>query len=76
MTAAPARKSDLGIRTASAAVMLAVAGLALWQGGVVLDAFMVLVALGVMAEFAGLVFKMGLGARARVIRRGRTQCWQ
>ena len=65
MTAAPAKKSDLGVRTASAAVMLAIAGIALWQGGVVLDAFMVLVALAVMAEFAGLVFKMGLDTSAK-----------
>ena len=39
-SAAPgAGRSDLPIRLASAAVMLALAGLALWQGGRVLDLF-------------------------------------
>ena len=58
MTAAPAKKSDLGVRTASAAIMVAIAGLALWQGGVVLDAFILLVALVVLWEFTMLVNKI------------------
>jgi phosphatidate cytidylyltransferase len=65
VTSAPVKKSDLGVRTASAVVMLAAAGLALWLGGLVLDTFVLLVALAVLAEFAGLVFKMGLDAPAK-----------
>ena len=65
MTAHPPKKSDLGVRVASAAVMLAVAGLAFWQGGAVLDVFLVIVAAAVMAEFAGLVLRMDLGSVAR-----------
>ena len=33
MTIPPPKKSDLGVRTASAVVMLAVSGTALWLGG-------------------------------------------
>ncbi|GFE72440.1 phosphatidate cytidylyltransferase [Novosphingobium sp. TCA1] len=51
----PARKkSDLGVRTASAAVMLVVAGGALWLGGVVWTAFVCAVALGVLWEWVRL----------------------
>ncbi|MEC9066249.1 MAG: phosphatidate cytidylyltransferase [Pseudomonadota bacterium] len=54
--AAPgAGRSDLPIRLASAAVMLALAGLALWQGGRVLDLFIGLVAFACLAEFTVLV---------------------
>lgn len=48
---APARKSDLGPRTASAVVMIAVAGTALWFGGAVWTAFVTLVCAGVLWEW-------------------------
>ena len=57
MTEAPARKSDLGVRTLSAIVMLTVAGGALFLGGIWLDAFIVIVAAATFAEFVLLVLK-------------------
>lgn len=48
-------KSDLGTRTLSAIVMVAVAGAALWLGGWVFTAFVVAVGLGVLWEWWGLV---------------------
>lgn len=51
------KTSDLPKRLASAVVMLAVAGTALWSGGRVLDGFIVLVALACFAEFALLVLR-------------------
>lgn len=45
------RTADLPRRAASAAVMLAVAGAALWAGGAVLSAFIALVALVCFVEF-------------------------
>ena len=48
---APAKKSDLGVRTASAIVMVAIAGTALWAGGWVFLAFVVAVGLGVLWEW-------------------------
>ncbi len=50
----PPKKSDLGVRAASAVVMVAVAGTALWLGGWVWTAFVALVALGVLWEWRGL----------------------
>lgn len=52
---APQKKSDLGVRTLSAIVMLAVAGGALWLGGWFWAAFCVAVALGVVWEWTSLV---------------------
>lgn len=49
------KKSDLGTRTLSAIVMIAVAGTALWLGGWVWTAFVAAVALGVLWEWRGLV---------------------
>lgn len=59
------RKSDLGVRTLSAIVMLVVAGAALWLGGAAFTALVVLVALGVLWEFWGLIrgFAPSLPAR-------------
>jgi len=65
-TASPAKKSDLGVRTASAIVMLAVAGTALWLGGWVWTGFVAAVALGVLWEWAGLVRAMCSGQLARL----------
>ncbi len=56
------RTSDLPVRVASAAVMLAVAGAALWLGGVWLDAFIALVALACYYEFARLILRIEGGA--------------
>lgn len=53
--AEPAKQSDLGVRAASAVVMLAVAGTALWLGGWVWTLFVALVALGVLWEWTRLV---------------------
>lgn len=49
--------SDLPKRAASAVVMLAVAGAALWEGGLVLDGFIVLVAAICFVEFVHLVLR-------------------
>jgi phosphatidate cytidylyltransferase len=48
--AAP-KKSDLGVRTASALVMVAVGGIALWLGGLVWSIFAVAIMLGVLWEW-------------------------
>jgi len=48
------RTSDLKVRTLSAFVMLAVAGGALWAGGWIWTAFVVLVALAVVSEWGAL----------------------
>jgi len=55
LTASQPKKSDLGVRAASAVVMVAVAGTALWLGGWVWTAFVAGVALGVLWEFVQLV---------------------
>ncbi len=49
------KKSDLPVRAASAVVMLAIAGTALWLGGAVLDGFIALVAIAVSIEFAQMI---------------------
>jgi phosphatidate cytidylyltransferase len=46
-----AKKSDLGVRTASAVVMVVVAGAALWLGGMVWSLFGVAIMLGVLWEW-------------------------
>lgn len=51
MSEAPAKRGDLGGRTASAVVMLVLAGVALWAGGWFWTAFVALVALGVLWEW-------------------------
>ena len=48
------KNSDLPVRAASAVVMIAVAGAALWLGGAVWAGFVALVALGTFWEFATL----------------------
>ena len=60
------KTSDLGVRTASAIVMLAVAGIAIWLGGAVLDAFIALVAAACFVELALLVAKATPGLPARL----------
>jgi phosphatidate cytidylyltransferase len=56
--AAAKKKSDLGVRTASAVVMVAVAGAALWFGGWFWTAFVVAIALGVFWEWRGLTVRL------------------
>lgn len=60
-----ARKSDLGVRTLSAIVMIVVAGGALWLGGWVWAVFVALVAMGVLWEWRGLVRRFPVGVVAR-----------
>ena len=51
----PRKKSDLPVRFASAVVMLAVAGTALWLGGFWFDLFALIVAVLCVSEFGRLV---------------------
>lgn len=56
------KKTDLGVRVASALVMIAVAGAALWLGGWVWTVFVGLVAVGLLKEWIDLVKAFGLGS--------------
>jgi phosphatidate cytidylyltransferase len=63
----PAKKSDLGVRTLSAVVMLAVSGTALWLGGWWWTVFCGAIAAGVLWEWRGLAYAIassGLGRAA------------
>lgn len=51
-------RSDLGIRTLSGVVMMGVAALAIWIGGWVFRAFVILVALGLLREWLRLAWKL------------------
>lgn len=51
-------KSDLKVRAASAAVMLAIAGIAFWFGGLTLDLFVAAVAFCVFVEYVMLASKI------------------
>lgn len=66
MTQPQPKKSDLPVRAASAVVMVAVAGTALWLGGWVWTAFVAAVALGVLWEFVQLVRGFVPGGPARI----------
>lgn len=66
MDTAVSPKSDLPVRVASAAVMLALAGIAVWQGGLVLKGFIALIGLGVFAEYTALTVKIAADP-ARVV---------
>ncbi len=61
------RRPDLGKRVASAVVMLAVAGSALWLGGWPLRIFVVLVGIGLLWEWNGLVARMTRTTGARTL---------
>ena len=61
------RTSDLPKRAASAAVMMAVAVGAVWAGGVVLDALIVLVALICMGEFVRLILRAAHKTATRAV---------
>ncbi|MFC0205407.1 phosphatidate cytidylyltransferase [Novosphingobium soli] len=62
----PAGRSDLGVRTASALIMVAVAGTALWVGGAVWIAFVCAISVGVLWEWVRLarMATPGPGGRA------------
>lgn len=66
MTQPQPKKSDLGVRTASALVMVAVAGTALWLGGAVWTVFVAVVALGVLWEWSSLAFALTIGGLGRL----------
>jgi len=55
---APAKKSDLGVRVASAIVMVLVASGAVWIGGPVFSVFVLVLAVGLLWEWWGLVTKI------------------
>jgi phosphatidate cytidylyltransferase len=63
----PAKKSDLGVRTLSAIVMVAVAGGMVWAGGYIFSAFVGLLALVMLWEAWGLVSKISASPIYRVI---------
>ncbi len=65
MTATPPKKSDLGVRAASAVVMIAVAGTALWLGGWAWTLFVAAVGLGVLWEWFRLAFAITHKVSAR-----------
>ena len=67
MTEAQPKKSDLGVRVASALVMVVVAGAALWLGGWAWGIFVLLLAIGVLFEWGGLVSKFGISPRAKAL---------
>ncbi len=56
------KKSDLGVRTVSAVVMIAVAGMALWLGGWVWTVFVAAVAAGVLWEWIALARRFAANA--------------
>lgn len=62
----PRTKSDLGVRTVSALVMVAVAGTAIWLGGAVWIAFVCAIAVGVLWEWIRMARRAtpGPGGRA------------
>ncbi|MEZ5744838.1 MAG: phosphatidate cytidylyltransferase [Sphingomonadaceae bacterium] len=55
---APPKSSDLGVRTVSALVMLAIAGTALWLGGMAWVIFVLVVGVGVWFEWSALSLLM------------------
>ncbi|HUD29471.1 MAG TPA: phosphatidate cytidylyltransferase [Novosphingobium sp.] len=57
--------SDLGVRTVSAIVMVAVAGTALWLGGAVWTAFVCMISVGVLYEWIRLARRASPGPGAR-----------
>ena len=58
MSDAAVKKSDLGVRTVSAIVMVAVAGAAIWGGGWYFDAFVLVLAILVFSEWRSLTATM------------------
>lgn len=64
--AGAATPSDLLVRTMSALVMVALAGFALWQGGLIWSVFVGLVAAGVLLEWSRLVLAFVPGVPGRL----------
>ncbi|MEO1967559.1 MAG: phosphatidate cytidylyltransferase [Sphingomonadaceae bacterium] len=60
-------RSDLPIRAASAVVMLTIAGLALWAGGMALVAFIGLATVACFVEYVSLVVRATSGTALRVV---------
>lgn len=54
MSEAVVKKSDLGVRTASAVAMVAIAGVAVWGGGWYFDTFVLVLAILVFSEWRSL----------------------
>lgn len=54
MSKAVVKKSDLGVRTASAVAMVAIAGVAVWGGGWYFDTFVLVLAILVFSEWRSL----------------------
>lgn len=61
------KRSDLGVRSLSAAIMVAVAAAALWLGGWYWTGLVALVALGVVWEWCELVLRFARSAIAQLI---------
>ena len=56
---------ELAVRVISAAVMLGIAGIAFFLGGIVLDAFIALIGIAALVEFALLTGRLEIGPLAR-----------
>jgi len=63
----PKKKSDLGLRAASAVVMLAIAGAALWAGGMVWSVFAVAIGSLVLGEWMRIVLRMTASTLRRIV---------
>lgn len=61
------RTGDLPKRAASAAVMLGVAGIAIWRGGWLLDGLILGVVIGTFVEFVRLVRRTGVGLGGQMV---------
>ncbi len=64
---APKKNADLPVRFASAVVMLAVAGAALWLGGIWFDALAFIVGLVCLSEYSRLVMAIAEGPLSRIL---------
>ena len=60
------KKSDLGVRAASAVVMVALVGGALWLGGWWFKAFVALIGWGMIVEWVRLIGKLPYGTAAKL----------
>ena len=60
-------RSDLGIRTLSSVAMMSVAIMAIWLGGYAFMGLVIAIGLGVLFEFAKLVFGFAHGLQAQIL---------
>ncbi|HMS21684.1 phosphatidate cytidylyltransferase [uncultured Sphingorhabdus sp.] len=67
MSGAAVKKSDLGVRTLSAVVMVAVAAIVFWQGGLMLRLFVLAAAFWLMVEWWGIVAKLTSSIAGRAV---------